>query len=132
MGAFGAIAGGKTAIETKAGQSGVQGPYYLTGNGEPTRSSPVSGTMKVDSTAGARRGKRQGLPRRLLARHPDLHPKNTIRDEDLIRIQYEYKLFYYERLIAGGTTGLQRRFGFSVQGVIWSEADNKNQTIDLT
>jgi hypothetical protein len=31
LGAFGALSGGNSAIETKQGQTGKQGPYYLTG-----------------------------------------------------------------------------------------------------
>jgi hypothetical protein len=133
VGAFGAIAGGKTAIETKSGQDGVQGPYYLTGNGEPGQIMPVSGTMKVDLNG---KELEEGSDKDYVVDYSlgtvTFTPKNTIRNEDLIQFQYEYKLFYYERLIGGGTIGIATPdSSVSVKGVIWSEADNKNQTIDL-
>ncbi len=134
VGAFGAIAGGKTAIETKDGQEGVQGPYYLTGNGEHDQILPVSGTVKVQLNG---RELQEGSDKDYIVDYElasvTFTPKNAIRDEDLIRIDYEYKLFDYERLIAGGTAGFATRdSNFSARGVVWSEADNRNQTIDLT
>ncbi len=133
VGAFGAIAGGKTAIETKSGQDGVQGPYYLTGNGESGQIMPVSGTMKVDLN-GKELG--EGSDKDYVVDYSlgtvTFTPKNTIRNEDFIKFQYEYKLFYYERLIGGGTIGIATPdSSVSVKGVVWSEADNKNETIDL-
>ena len=134
VGAFGAIAGGKSAIETKDGQEGVQGPYYLTGNGEQEQILPVSGTVKVQLNG---RELEEGSDKDYIVDYDlatvTFTPKNAIRDEDLIRFEYEYKSFDYERLIVGGTAGIATRDStVSVQGVIWSEADNKNQTIDLT
>jgi hypothetical protein len=133
VGAFGAIAGGKTAIETKNGADGVQGPYYLTGNGEPGQIMPVSGTVKVRLNGNQLE---EGSDKDYLVDYSlgtvTFTPKNTIRNEDLIQLEYEYKLFDYERLIGGGTFGIATPDStFSMKGVIWSEADNKNQTIDL-
>jgi len=134
VGAFGAIAGGKSAIETKDGQDGVQGPYYLTGNGESEQILPVSGTMKVQLNG---RELEEGTDKDYIVDYElatvTFTPKNAIRNEDIIRFEYEYKSFDYERLIAGGTAGIATPDStVSVQGVIWSEADNRNQTIDLT
>jgi len=60
-------------------------------------------------------------------------PKVGITDEDLIRLEYEYKLFNYQRTLLGGSVGVNLPDSmFSLQGAIWSETDNKDQTIDLS
>jgi hypothetical protein len=134
LGAFGALAGGQVAIETKQGRTGVQGPYYLSGNGEQDFIQPVTGTVKVRLNG---RELEEGTDKDFIVDYQlgtiSFTPKNLIKDEDLIRIEYEYKLFNYQRVLFGTTAAFAPAdSSFSVQGVFWSESDNKNNPIDLT
>jgi hypothetical protein len=134
LGAFGAISGGQVTIETKQGHTGVQGPYYLSGKGEQDFIQPVTGTVKVRLNG---RELEEGTDKDFVVDYQlgtvSFTPKNLIKDEDLIRFEYEYKLFNYQRVIFGGTTAFAPPdSSFSVQGVFWSESDNKNNPIDLT
>jgi hypothetical protein len=134
LGAFGALAGGSFTIETKQGRTGVQGPYYLTGKGESDFIQPVSGTVKVRING---RELEEGAEKDFTVDYElgtvTFTPKNLIRDEDLIRIEYEYKLFNYQRMLLGATaSAILSDSSLSVQGVLWSESDNKNNPINLT
>ena len=134
FGAFGALSGGVVTTETKQGQTGVQGPYYLTGKGESDFIQPVSGTVKVRING---HELEEGNDKDFVVDYGlgtiTFTPKNLIKDEDLIRIEYEYKQFYYQRTLIGATTAFSGPDSlFTVQGVVWSEADNKNDPIDLT
>lgn len=134
LGGFGALSGGVLTIETKKGQTGVQGPYNLTGKGEGDFIQPISGTIKVRING---RELEEGNDKDFVVDYGlgtvTFTPKNLIKDEDLIRIEYEYKQFFYQRSLLGTTTAFSGPDSlFSVQGVLWSEADNKNHPIDLT
>jgi hypothetical protein len=134
VGAFGALSGGNTAIETKQGRTGVQGPYYLTGKGERDFIQPVGGTVKIRLNG---RELEEGADRDFIVDYElgtiTFTPKYLIKNEDLIRIEYEYKLFNYQRTLVGTSAGAASSdSGFLVQGVFWSESDNKNHPIDMT
>jgi hypothetical protein len=134
VGAFGALSGGNTAIETKQGRTGVQGPYYLTGKGERDFIQPVGGTIMIRLNG---RELEEGADRDFIVDYElgtvTFTPRNLIKNEDLIRIEYEYKLFNYQRTLVGTSAGAASAdSGFAVQGVFWSESDNKNHPIDLT
>lgn len=132
FGAFGALAGGKVTVETKQGRTGVQGPYYLTGGGESDFIQPVSGTVRVRLNG---RQLDEGNDRDFIVDYEigsvTFTPKIPVKDEDLIRIEYEYKLFNYQRTLLGTTAGAAAPDSviFS-QGVFWSESDNKNSPVD--
>jgi hypothetical protein len=133
-GAFGALSGGNVTIETKQGRTGVQGPYYLKGKGEQDFIQPVSGTVKIRLNG---RDLDEGADKDFIVDYElgtvTFTPKRPIKNEDLIRIEYEYKLFNYQRTLAGGSAGITSPDSlFSVQGVFWSESDNKDHPIDLT
>jgi len=134
IGAFGALAGGQLAIETKQGKTGVQGPYYLNGNRERDFIQIVSGTVKIRLNG---RELEEGSDRDFIVDYGlgtvTFTPKNLIKNEDLIRMEYEYKLFNYQRTLLGASmAAAPRDSSFSMQGVFWSESDNKNNPIDLT
>jgi hypothetical protein len=134
IGAFGALAGGQLAIETKQGKTGVQGPYYLNGNRERDFIQIVSGTVKIRLNG---RELEEGSDKDFTVDYGigtvTFTPKNCIKNEDLIRTEYEYKLFNYQRTLLGATmSATPRDSSFSVQGVFWSESDNKNNPIDLS
>jgi hypothetical protein len=134
VGAFGALSGGVVTTETKQGRTGVQGPYTLTGNGVNDFIQPVSGTVKVRING---RELEEGNDKDFTVDYSlgtiTFTPKNLVKDEDLIRIEYEYKQFFYQRTLIGATTAYSGPDSlFTVQGVVWSESDNKNDPIDLT
>ncbi|MBN1130177.1 MAG: hypothetical protein JXA71_14390, partial [Chitinispirillaceae bacterium] len=132
-GAFGALSGGNVTIESKQGRTGVQGPYYLSGKGEQDFIQPVSGTVRVRLNG---RDLDEGADRDFIVDYElgtiTFTPKRPIKNEDLLRFEYEYKLFNYQRTLAGGSAGIAGTDSqFSVLGVFWSENDNKNHPLDL-
>ncbi|MBN2037879.1 MAG: hypothetical protein JW768_14150, partial [Chitinispirillaceae bacterium] len=133
IGAFGALSGGKTVIETRQGRTGVQGPYYLKGRGEREFIQPLSGTVSIRLNGSELE---EGADKDFIVDYElgtvTFTPQHLIKDEDLIRIEYEYRLFNYQRTLLGGTAGAADADSqISVQGVFWSEQDNKNHPIDL-
>jgi hypothetical protein len=134
--AFGAVAGGSFTIQNIKGKGGQQGPYYLTGNGEKSLIMPVHGTLSLyvngkkcdespqgDYTVDYELGTVSFTPRLL------------IRDDDLIRIEYEYKLYDYQRTLLGGSVIASRPDSTAcaarIEAGLWREADDKNNPIDL-
>lgn len=129
--AFGAIAGGKYAAQTINGRAGLQGPYFLTGNGEADIITPVAGTVRVtldgrelsdarDYTVDADYGS------------ITFAPTVPITDRSIARVEYEYKTFDYRRSVVGGDLALAVRDSLlRVTGALWSEADNGDDPIDL-
>lgn len=134
VGVFGALTGGNFTTETWHGRSGLQGPYNLSGKGEQGIITPISGTVKVKVNG---KELHEGEDRDFTVDY-DLGsitflPRVPINDNDLMIVDYEYKLFDYQRTLFGTTAGFSTRDSiFSVQGVLWSEADNKNHLIDVT
>ncbi|MBD3315873.1 MAG: hypothetical protein GF344_08810 [Chitinivibrionales bacterium] len=132
-GGFGAITGGKYAIQTIYGQFGFQGPYYLIGNGEADYINPIGGTVRVRV-----QGKEleEGEDKDYVVDYDlasiTFTPRFPIRDEHIIRVDYEYKVFDYQRTSAGAVLrGASRDSVVTASGVVWVETDNKEHPIDL-
>ena len=129
---FGALAGGNFTVQAWHGDGG-QGPYSFTGKGESGFITPIGGTIRVsvngvscaegddrDYTVDYDLGTMTFTARRL------------IRPEDVIRVEYEYKMFDYQRTLTGMTAGLLAGDSvLTVQGAVWSEIDNKNNPMEL-
>lgn len=131
-GVFGALAGGNFTVQSLRGEGG-QGPYSFTGNGEAGFITPIGGTIRV--TVNGERCK-EGEDGSYVVDYDlgtmTFTAKQLINPEDLIRIEYEYKLFEYQRTLVGGTAGAKVGDSLlSISGVIWSEADNKNNPIEM-
>ncbi len=130
---FGAITGGKYTIETKTGRQGFQGPYYLSGQGESDIISPISGTVKVvvDGSVLKEGDKHDYIVDYDLGTIT-FTPNYPLRDGQIIRFEYEYKSFDYQRTSFGTTLGLANADSTLVsRGVVWVEQDNKNHPIEL-
>jgi len=131
--AFGAVSGGSFTIQNIKGRAGQQGPYYLTGNGEKSFIMPLHGTLSLYVNG----LKREEGPQADYAVDYELGtvtflPKLLIKDDDLIRIDYEYKLFDYQRTLLGASvSGGRRDSSFHVEAGIWRESDDKNRPIDI-
>jgi hypothetical protein len=131
--AFGSFSGGNHTVQTVRGREGVQGPYYMTGNGEAGLVAPVPGTVRV----------RVGVKEMAEGFDEDytvdydigsvtFSPRVLIRQDDFIRMEYEYKSFDYRRVFAGGGAALRAGDSvFSAEGVVWSESDDKNSPIEM-
>jgi hypothetical protein len=131
--AFGSFSGGNHTVQTVRGREGVQGPYYMTGNGEAGVVAPVSGTVLVRVGGKAMA---EGFDEDYVVDYDigsvTFNPRVLIGQDDFIRMEYEYKSFDYRRAFVGG--GAVLRGGdsaFSVEGIIWSESDDKNSPIEM-
>ncbi|MDD5673417.1 MAG: hypothetical protein PHC61_04590 [Chitinivibrionales bacterium] len=129
--AFAAISSGKFASQLIRGRSGMQGPYQLIGNNEAALILPQHGTVKVwlngdrllegvDVTVDYELGTVTVDPRRLVG------------DNDILRVEYEYRVSDYQRLLAG----VDERYAsadshFIARGTLWYESDNKDVPLDL-
>jgi hypothetical protein len=131
--AFGAVSGGTFTVQNIKGQGGRQGPYYLTGNNEKTFIMPLHGTLSLFVN-----GKKcaEGQMADYTVDYDlgtvTFNPGQLIKDDDLIRIEYEYKLFDYQRTVFGGSVAVSRPDStVHIEGGLWREADDKNRPIDL-
>ena len=110
MGAFGALSGGNFTRETWHGKNGLQGPYSFSGKGEQGIITPIAGTIKLKVN-----GKilEEGEDKDFIVDYDlgsvTFNPKILIRDEDLIIVEYEYKLFDFQRSVLGTTAGFSTR-----------------------
>ncbi len=134
IGAFGALSGGNFTRETWHGKNGLQGPYSFSGKGEQGLIIPIAGTVKLKING---KNLEEGEDKDFTVDYElgsiTFNPRTLIRDEDLIIAEYEYKLFDFQRSMLGTTAGFSTRDStFSLQGVLWSEADNKNRLIDIS
>ncbi len=132
--AFGSFSGGSYTVETQKGRDGVQGPYYLSGKGEAGFISPINGTVRVRVNGTEME---EGLDKDFRVDYDlgtiTFNPKILIRQDDFIRIEYEYKTFDYQRSFTGAAASYSTSDSvFSVKGVLWNESDNKDQPIELT
>ncbi|MCX7727613.1 MAG: hypothetical protein N2053_12285, partial [Chitinispirillaceae bacterium] len=130
--AFGALAGGRFTVQTWKGTAG-QGPYVFSGNGESGFITPVAGSIKISVN-----GKicEEGEDKDFTVDYDlgtfTFTPKILIKPEDLIRAEYEYKMFDYQKTITGSS--INKSFLDShliVNGIIWTEIDNKNAPLEL-
>jgi len=131
--AFGSFSGGNHTVQTVRGREGVQGPYYLTGKGEAGIITPVDGTVKVRANG---RDLTEGRDEDFTVDYDigavTFNPRVLIRQEDLIRIEYEYKAFDYRRtFIGGGASYHTADTVFSIRGNLWSESDDMNNPIEM-
>ncbi len=130
--AFGAICGGKFTIQTLKGRGGLQGPYYLTGEGEEGMIMPIRGTVSL-TVNGEKRAEGDGADYTVGYDMGTITftPKTLIQDDDIIRVEYEYRLFDYQRTLVGAdVSGALPDSSVKVDGGIWYEADDKNQPLD--
>ncbi len=131
--AYGAISGGKYAVQTIQGQLGFQGPYYLTGNGEADLITPIAGTVTVLVDG---KKLREGEHKDYMVDYDigTVHftPTFPINDNSIIQVSYEYKAFDYQRTFLATDMGVASRdSSLLIQGALWYETDNKNHPIDL-
>lgn len=134
FGAFGALSGGKYAFEQFRAVTGIQGPYTLKGSGERGFIYPVSGTVKCRLNGVLlSEGTDNGFTVDYDMGTVTFTSQTIVTDDDIIKIEYEYKLFDYQRVVLGGSAGFHTPdSSFSAEGVLWSEFDNKNNPIDLS
>ncbi|MBN1761428.1 MAG: hypothetical protein JW863_24100 [Chitinispirillaceae bacterium] len=130
--AFGALAGGNFTVQTWHGDGG-QGPYNFTGNGEPGFITPIGGTVRVTVNGQpCTEGEEHDYVVDYEIGTMTFTARRLIRPEDIIRVEYEYKMFNYQRTLTGLTAGTAVGDSLlTVDGVLWSEIDNKNNPIEL-
>jgi len=131
--AFGSFSGGNHTVQTARGREGVQGPYYLTGKGEASIVTPVDGTVKVRVNG---KDLTEGRDGDFTVDYDigavTFNPRVLISQEDLIRVEYEYKAFDYRRTFVGGGASYRTAdTAFSIRGNLWSESDDKNNPIEM-
>ena len=129
---FGAIAGGKYTIQTIRGKAGLQGPYYLTGEGEQSFIMPLRGTvlLTVNGQKHAE-GDQADFTVNYDLGTVTFTPKILVRDDDMIRVEYQYRLFDYQRMLAGANvSGALPDSSVKVDGALWYEGDDKNRPLD--
>jgi len=131
--AFGSFSGGNHTVQTVRGRDGVQGPYYLTGKGETGFITPINGTIKVRVNGN---NLSEGFNNDFTVDYDigsiTFNPRVLIRQEDFIRIEYEYKFYDYRRTFTGGgASHYNQDSSFSFRAAIWSESDNKNNPVEM-
>jgi len=91
---FGALAAAIFTIQTITGKNGLQGPYMLTGNQESGFIMPIQGTVKV--SIGGKKSS-EGIDQDFTVDYDlgsvTFTPRILIRDEDIIKLEYEYRVF---------------------------------------
>jgi hypothetical protein len=129
---FGAIAGGKYTIQTLKGRAGLQGPYYLTGEGEQSFIMPIRGSVSITVNGQKRtEGDQADYTVDYEQGTVTFTPKTLVQGDDIIRAEYQYRLFDYQRTLVGANvTAALPDSSVKVDGGIWYEADDKNQPID--
>jgi hypothetical protein len=129
---FGAICGGKFTVQTIKGKSGLQGPYYLSGSGEQGFIMPLRGTVSL-TLNGKKCAEGDGAE---FTVDYDLGsitftPKTLVRDDDIMRVEYEYRLFDFQRTLVGANvSAFLPDSTVKVEGGVWYEADDKNRPIE--
>ncbi|MBD3419720.1 MAG: hypothetical protein GF398_06340 [Chitinivibrionales bacterium] len=134
MQGFGAISGGKYTVQTIRGQNGLQGPYKLTGNGEQQFITPVGGTVRISVNGqSVKEGPDEAVEVDYDFGTITFSPRYLIKDDDIIRIEYEYRTFDYQRSVAGTRLGYAAADSqLSLSGALWYESDNKNHPLELS
>ncbi|MFP4013829.1 MAG: hypothetical protein ACLFVQ_07085 [Chitinispirillaceae bacterium] len=130
---FGSFSGGSYTVESIKGRSGVQGPYYLKGKGEAGFISPIGGTVQVRlNGTHLEEGREKDYTVDYDLGTITFTPRVLVRQDDIIRVEYEYKTFDYRRTFTGTAASYESAdSSLSVKGVLWSESDNKDQPIEL-
>jgi len=129
---FGAICGGKYTIQTIKGQATLQGPYYLTGEGEQGFIMPIRGSVSITVNGEKRvEGDQGDYSVDYQLGTITISPETIIQDNDLIRVEYQYRLFDYQRTLVGANvSGALPDSSVKATGGIWYEADDKNQPLN--
>jgi hypothetical protein len=132
--AFGSISGGKYAVQTLRGRLGLQGPYTLTGQGEADLINPVAGTIRVTVNG---RSLNEGEEADFTVDYDlgtlTFSPRCPINDEQIIRLEYEYKSFDYQRLTFGTDVSAAAPDSIvSIRGMLWCDLDNKEYPIEMS
>jgi hypothetical protein len=130
----GAISSGNFTVQTITGRNGLQGPYRLLGNGEEGFISPIAGTVRVSI---GEKKYHEGNDQDFIVDYEQgsitFTPRIFIKDEDIIRVEYEYRLYDYQRAFIG--TGLTTQLldsSITIRGTLWHETDNKDRPLDMT
>jgi hypothetical protein len=133
LGAFGALSGGRLAVQTMRGDNARQGPYYLRGNGESDIISPMGGTVRVSlDGVPLQEGAEQDFIVDYDVGTLTFTPRRLITSEQFIRVEYEYRTFDYVRSIAGTDVHFATPDStLRVQGMVWYEQDNATQPLDV-
>ena len=130
---FGALSGGNLANQTITTRLGFQGPYYLTGNNEAVSITPIQGTVTVSVNGEfLEEGETNDYCIDYTAGSIRFNPRFALGDNQIVHVSYEYKIYNYLRTFSGvSTEGTTQDSSFSYAGVLWYEADNKNQPLDV-
>ncbi len=130
--AFGAICGGKYTIQTIKGRATLQGPYYLTGEGEQGFIMPIRGSVSITVNGEKRaEGDQADYTVDYELGTITFTPKTLIQDNDIIRVEYQYRLFDYQRTLVGANvSGALPDSSVKVVGGVWYEADDKGRPLD--
>jgi hypothetical protein len=131
---FGALSSGKFAVQTITGISGLQGPYKLTGDGESGYIIPVEGTIKI--TVGGNEYA-EGSDRDYTVDYDagtiTFTSRKLIKSDDIIKAEYEYRIYDYQRIFSGTElSAYTRDSSLTLQSNLWYEFDDKNKPLDLT
>jgi hypothetical protein len=129
----GAISSGNFTVQTITGRNGLSGPYRLVGNGEEGFITPIQGTVRI--SVGEKKyheGGDQDFTVDYEQGAVTFTPRVFVRDEDIIRIEYEYRLFDYQRAFVGtALAAASPDSSITVKGALWRETDNKNRPLDV-
>jgi hypothetical protein len=128
---FGSLAGGMFTKQNIIYIDGVQGPYYLTGNGEDGFIQPVNGTVIVSING---KNLKENDDYIIDYELGTLTFKNTIllKKGNIISTDYEYKLFDYQKYFYGVQTAIANKdTTFSISSSLFVSSDNKNNPIDI-
>jgi hypothetical protein len=131
---FGALSSGNFTVQTIIGKNGLQGPYRLEGNGEEGFIIPMHGTVRV--SIGEKKFS-EGIDQDFSVDYElgaiTFSPRKLIRDEDIIRVEYEYRLFDYRRTFTGTEVSLAAfpDSALTLKGALWNEFDQKDNSLDL-
>jgi len=130
---FGALSRGKMAVQTFNGRAGLQGPYRLTGNGENQIITVIGGTTRLSLNGRMlKEGDNADYTVDYDAGAISFAVRCPIHDRDIIRAEYEYTTFDYQRLMTGAETDFAPADSHvSVRGALWLESDNAEAPIDL-
>ncbi len=128
---FGALAGGIYTKQNIAYIEGIQGPYFLTGNGEEGYIQPVNGTVEI-RTNGKTLSEKDDFSVDYELGTITFNNTTMLKKGDLISVNYEYKLFDYQKLMYGAQTSVSNKdTSIIVSGSLYVTSDNKNNPIDL-
>ncbi len=129
----GAISSGNFTVQTITGRNGLSGPYRLLGNGEEGFITPIQGTVRVSvGEKKYREGGDQDFTVDYEQGSVTFTPRIFIKDEDIIRVEYEYRLYDYQRAFVGtALAAASADSSLTVKGALWHETDNKDRPLDV-